>query len=338
MMEGGITGEQFLDHEVIGQAIIDLVQGERPRCAVAFWGAGAAAQLFGPNGPGQARILCELSMNATNPAELEELGAPSNPLIKHLERLHAKVYISQVGAIVCSANASENGLGFGDAAGLVEAGVFLAPDTDAFQRAEQWFKDAWDDANAVDERVLASAWEAWNRKPRGGRPTCAPPVAIAGPSLLGTVIADPARFRGVGFVFTTGRAAKADRDEAAEELTQLDHARDVPLLSDDDYDALRKWPIGDLFTGWAERDLDAWPRKFICIYMPGNAPSYWYYKRVHTVWLREERGVVFAERPPKLKSALSLQRGDAAMLRSDAPLPPHLCASRETRPLALRKC
>ena len=65
------------------------------RCAVAFWGSGAVEQLFGSWLHEAAQIRRDIPMGATNPDELRNLGAPSNPCLKHLERLHGKVYISE---------------------------------------------------------------------------------------------------------------------------------------------------------------------------------------------------------------------------------------------------
>lgn len=54
-------------------------------------------------------------MQATTQAALIALGAPHNERLLHLDGLHAKVYLSRRGAVVCSANASSNGIGFGEA-------------------------------------------------------------------------------------------------------------------------------------------------------------------------------------------------------------------------------
>ena len=152
-------------------------------------------------------------MGGSNPQELKSLGAPTNPRIKHLRGLHAKVYLSDKGLITSSANASNNGIGFLAVAKLVEAGSFHSPQSEAFRSAVRWFENIWNCASVVDEFALDQAEKAWERK-----------THIAGPlnngitsnprSLFDAVANDRARFRGVGFVFTTGNATVEDRDKA----------------------------------------------------------------------------------------------------------------------------
>ncbi|MDQ1159547.1 hypothetical protein QE385_003944 [Sphingomonas sp. SORGH_AS 950] len=311
----------FLDDATLGPAIAEILRGNDVRCAVAFWGAGAVQHLFGLAGmPADARILCDLSMGATNPDELRLLGAPSNRHLKHVERLHAKVYLSDRGAIICSANASDNGIGFLDVAGLIEAGVRLAPDTTAYGQVEAWLRRLARRAKAIDQQALDRATEAWKRRAQMGYPRRPLPIAPGAPSLLATVAANPERYRGIGFVFTNGRARWEDRDEACEALERRDDERPVKRLSRDDRRKLRKWNIGDLFTDWSEAELDAWPRRFICIHRPRTRVSYWFYERVEQILLDDDRGVVFAERRKGMRTALGFAHGRAAMLATDAPL------------------
>lgn len=309
----------FLDDKRLGAAIAKVVAGSNVRCAVAFWGTGAVEHLFPDRGvPKDARIMCDLSIGSTNPKELVVMGAPSNRRLKHVEKLHAKVYISDRGAIVCSANASDNGIGFIDVAGLVEAGVFIGPETAAFKRAAAWFNRMWRGARRLDQAALDRATEAWNRRPRGahnGRRAI--PKGV--PSLLASVAADPKRFRGIGFVFTNGRADEEERDEAHGALMQGNAGR-AKKLTRRELQRLKSWNVGDLFTGWSEQDLDAWPRRFVCIHRPGKRISYWFYRRVEAVLVGEDRGVVFAVRPPGLRQALGFEHGREAMLAADGAL------------------
>lgn len=317
--KAGAVTAAFLDDKKLGPAIADILRGCGVRCAVAFWGTGAVEHLFGPEGlPDDARIVCDLSMESTNPKELRALGAPNSRRVKHLVGLHAKVYISDRGAIICSANASENGIGFRDLAGLVEAGVFLAPDTNGYARAAAWFRRVWRRSETLGPAALARATEAWDRRPRGGGPKRVFPIADGVPSLLKTVADDPARFRGIGFVFTNGRANETDRDEAATALQRRDDEGAVRLLGRDERRKLRKWNVGDLFTGWSEQDLDAWPRRFVCIHRPRVRASYWFYRRTHQILLSENNGVVFAERPRGLHAELGFVHGRDVMLEADA--------------------
>ena len=310
----------FLDDENLGAAIAEIARGADLRCAVAFWGAGAVEHLF-PAGevPGDARVICDLSMGSSNPDELRAMGAPTNRRLKHLAGLHAKVYISRRGAIICSANASNNGIGFRDVAGLVEAGVLLVPETSGYAKAVAWFKRIWRRSAPVDPATLAKATEAWDRRPRWSI-SRAFPIAEGPPSLLRTVAANPSRYRGIGFVFTNGRADEEERDEAATALQRQDDLRAEKLLGRAERRKLNNWNVGDLFTGWSEQDLDAWPRRFVCIHRPRARASYWFYQRAHEIVLGEDRGVVFAERPRGLRAELGFEHGREAMLATDTPL------------------
>jgi len=311
----------FLDDEKLGPKVTEILRGKDVRCAVAFWGTGAVEHLFGSDGlPDNARIVCDLSMGSSNPKELRAMGAPTNPRLKHLVGLHAKVYISNCGAIICSANASNNGIGFRDVAGLVEAGVFLGPGTTGYDRATNWFRRVWRRAGPVDPAALARATEAWDRRPRGRGPKRGFPIAKGVPSLLGTVANDPSRFRGIGFVFTNCRADETERNKAATELQRRDDKRAERSLGRDERRKLQKWNVGDLFTGWSEQDLDAWPRRFVCIHRPRVRASYWFYRRAHEILMGEDAGVVFAERPRNLRAELGFLHGCEAMLANDAPL------------------
>jgi hypothetical protein len=147
------------------------MKGTGLRCAVAFWGTGAAIKLF-RNGrpPVNARIICDLAMGGSNPKELRALGAPANKGLRHLPGLHAKVYLSDLGLITGSANASNNGIGFLETPGLIEAATFHPPKTDPYRAASHWFEAIWGQAQAVDEPALDRANTAWARTSAGNNP------------------------------------------------------------------------------------------------------------------------------------------------------------------------
>lgn len=133
--------------------------------AVAYWGAGAA-DMLGLNSSKPVTIVCDLRSGACNPnvvGDLLDLG------FKIIDRpgLHAKVYVSDSSIVVCSANASANGLGE-EGAELVpdlEAGIFT-DDPDAIAKASLWF-DRQALGPAVDRSVLPELKALWNRRRRG---------------------------------------------------------------------------------------------------------------------------------------------------------------------------
>ena len=163
---------EFLKGDDLSQKIREVVKGKDARCAVAFWGREAVEELFGKEvlERDDVRIVCDLSMGGTNPATLRALGAPENPNIKYLDGLHSKVFLSDNGAIVGSANASNNGIGFmGGNAQLLEAGTYLAPESDAWCSINGWLGDLLRNrSKPVDSQALNAARLAWNRRRGAG--------------------------------------------------------------------------------------------------------------------------------------------------------------------------
>ncbi len=183
--------------------------------------------------------------------------------------------------------------------------------------ASLWFEKIWKRASVVDEIALDQAQRAWGQKARrGGPPGEGRPPDPA--SLFDAVARDRERFRGVGFVFTTGNATTKDRDEAVEAVIKKDKELKVPLLSPSDRKALGAWPVGDLFSNWDHEDIYAWPQRFVCAHRrPNGRFSYWFYERVHTVILEGERGMLLARRPGMLRKELGFKRGAVAMAAVD---------------------
>lgn len=127
------------------------------RCAVAFWGRGAEDWVTGAN----CKIIANLRMGGTNPHALQKINAE----LKQHDTLHAKVYIGSRKAVVASANASANGLGFEgvEQSGWIEAGYLL----NDIQAVSTWFDDQWKVAGEVSRADWDAAKEAWaaRRKP-----------------------------------------------------------------------------------------------------------------------------------------------------------------------------
>lgn len=159
---------EFLYGEALSERIRDVVRGKNLRCAVAFWGAGAVEELFGNEilDREDVWIVCDISMGGTNPDTLCALGAPNNENLGHIEGLHAKLYHSDAGMVVGSANASRNGIGFmNNAAGLVESGMFIKSGTKTWKAARTWFEeDVWSQSTEIDEPTLMTAQITWRNR------------------------------------------------------------------------------------------------------------------------------------------------------------------------------
>jgi hypothetical protein len=306
----------FLSGARLSAAIRRIAAGREARFAVAFWGKGAQG-LYGVAGlPDDARIICDVSLGGTNPAALIELGGPGDQRLRCLDGLHAKVYLSDLGMIACSANASGGGVGFDKPASLSEAGVLHSPDSAAFAEAGRWFERLWRRSRQVDENAIALARSRW--RPTPGR--AAGGGALRNPlSLLDAVVANPARFRGVGFALSTGTSTVDHRNATATAVIAEDNARAAPLLTRREHSAIRQWPVHDVFSEWSVTDIDAWPRRFICAHRGGRGGlSYWFYERVHVAIIDGTDGMVLARKQGALRRALGLAHGTVAMATADA--------------------
>jgi hypothetical protein len=242
----------FLTGKSLTQAIKKVAGGHDLRCAVAFWGLGAAHFLEEAGADlSAARILCDLSMGVTSADALVELGAPTNKRLCRHDGLHAKVYISDVGMVVGSPNASANGLGFDDhSAGWLEAGSFHEPNTQAWRDAASWFNAVYRKAQRVDDEALAEARRKAREKPDAVR------LPVREGSILDLVREHHEQFGPIGFVFTDTRSSKQERDKARDNLRQKFPAKKVDAMPDE-----------GIFTHWSKEELNRWPTSFVSFFL-----------------------------------------------------------------------
>lgn len=312
---------RFLDHEQVRSSVQIVLAGNDIRCAVAFWGDGAIKALFGTKKRAlEARVICDLSMGGTNPKELELLGAPGNSRLKHLKGLHAKLYVSSSGMVVTSANASNRGIGFLDQAELTECGTFHRADTKAFRDATKWFETIWDAAEDIGPEAFAFARAGWANRPRRGTLTGGP--RIAPDSLLRTIAADRERFRGVGVVFSSGKADRNDVEAAAQLAKKASRKGRRSKFEKEQIDSLLSWQDGHVFTGWSEAEASAWPGQFLCVHRGGRgAYSYWCYSRFFVpIELDHDDWTIFAEQSSQLRSSMGLKGKPRQSASADKPL------------------
>jgi hypothetical protein len=204
--------------------------------AVAFWGAGSIEELGLDKRKKPFRVLLDLSAGATNPWVVKTLLDLQPKGVRHVHRLHAKAYIGEKEVVIGSANASANGLGLEgtEATRWTELGM-LTNDKKMMKDTADWFEFLWDSAKKPTPAKIEKAKATWmnNQKKR-------PRDSAKGKGILEAAIANPARFKNIGFwvVISTG---------------------DMTQPAQDDYDELKETKniAVDCWEGWDDIPLDS---------------------------------------------------------------------------------
>lgn len=272
---------KFLAGTQLSAAIRHITAGKDVCCAVAFWGDGAAGELFGGIIDRSARIICDLSMGGTNPRELRTLGAPTNAHLRYRDGVHAKVYLSDRGVVIASANASDRGVGFKlEPARLIEAGV-LAPHDESrgsiWAQAFRWFEKQWPKATKVDKAALARAQTTWDLRQAAARRGGAPAGGSQGRhSLFDVACQNPKIFDDIGFAFASTRIEPVERKRRLQRDKKEVGAKDIGKLQ--------------TYTDWG-KDFDRWPERFFEIWKP---------KEQIYLYLRRKRALLPLSKPDTL--------------------------------------
>ncbi|WP_139150786.1 phospholipase D family protein [Halofilum ochraceum] len=163
----------FVTDTDIVQRVRDLIDEPGDAFLIsAFWGKGAPEKLLGSSTHmKQVRAICNLALGGTNPDAVQDL-LDRGVYIRHNSNLHAKVYASAHRAIVGSANASANGLGFEDEGStqLYEAAIEVS-DPNILADINSWAQSLWDSAatKEITKHDLKLARKAWERRRIKGR-------------------------------------------------------------------------------------------------------------------------------------------------------------------------
>jgi hypothetical protein len=197
------------------------------RVAIAYWGHGSYDWLdTGSIVAMDTTIVCDLMSGACDPDEilrLQNLLGKSRVLKR--DRLHAKVWLTDQGAIVGSSNISANGLGWeGDDElhGSIEANV-IVDDTVTLSAIRSWFEsEVMTGATEITKEDFKEA----HRRHKHHRITRPHPHSNRG-SLLDAIRLDPAAFADRDFIvwiYSQGtQSAEAGRIIAAEQRARQNH-------------------------------------------------------------------------------------------------------------------
>ena len=158
----------FLDDRIaIAAGVRNLFRdAKKIYCIVAFWGSGAE-QLF--NGMNRrkiqrTKIVCNLTMGGTNPNLIEDLRK-KGIRIRHNPTLHSKVYWTDSGVVVGSANASANGLSLEgiDQDGWLEAAIFSDRKSE-IDATNEYVQAVWNESREIQPQDMKNAHARWRRR------------------------------------------------------------------------------------------------------------------------------------------------------------------------------
>lgn len=237
---------------------------------VAFLGPNWVEEVFGDAlPPEEAKVICDLSMGATVRAALTAGGAPYNKRLRHIAgtEMHAKVYLSDEGAVVCSANATQSAL---STRNRIEDGIWVKAGGATYEAIQKRFKERYKTAVQVDQAALDAAPVYTGR-----------PNLPDGLSLVEILRRDPGAFHGIRFVCSTEHVDRAVRDAANRRLDEEDREEDADVNAG---------PRGrrEHFSNW-DHDEAAWPALFFSVHR-GPRGGFILSKHRHHRFLENVRG------------------------------------------------
>ncbi len=165
---GGKMPAQFLSNPAHIRGAIGTLARESKRMdlAVAFVGRDWNDSLA--NFQGNLRVICWLSSTNTNPRAVRQLIKRSNTKVRQRDGMHAKVYLTNLGVVVGSANLSAKALSEMEQNGQDEAAVLLE-DKISRDAIGKWFRTLWTaaDTRKITKNDLNRAEEAYDKARKG---------------------------------------------------------------------------------------------------------------------------------------------------------------------------
>ncbi len=144
---------QLLSETNILEQIKTLLFNANDACfAVAYWGKGSFSKLK-LNKLKNAKIICDLDSGSCDISAIEKMlkkgfEVRTNP------RLHSKLYLTNNGVILGSANASDNGLWFYKKSKQHELSIY-SDDKKIVKQSKEWFEKIWNISTEVTSDDLA---------------------------------------------------------------------------------------------------------------------------------------------------------------------------------------
>ncbi|MEP2683951.1 MAG: phospholipase D family protein [Sulfitobacter sp.] len=193
---------KYLTGTKLRKRIRKVMAGKNPRICVAFLGPNWVDELFKGSLPTDAKIVCDLRMGATVRAALKRGNAPGNEKLRHLAdfEMHAKVYLSDEGAVVGSANATQPALA---GTNRIEDGIWVKMGSVTHKKICSQFDERYEASVQVDQAALDTAPESI-----GG------PGLPSGLTLVEVLRRSPDAVQGVYFVCSAENVDRSVREEA----------------------------------------------------------------------------------------------------------------------------
>ncbi len=208
---------EILHGKDLADAIFSLfAKPGRLRCAVAFWGPSLAKLAFDR----KAEVVLDISMGGTSRNALKAFGLRKKKLpnaksrVTVLDKLHAKIFIGEQLAIIGSANASRNALGFdGRVPALLEAGVVIDRDEDpkAYARLERLFAKYRGLSRPIVPEDLDRAVRAPTNPAARDHSASSETAAL---SIFNSLLARPESFKESSYIFADDNIEKSELKKA----------------------------------------------------------------------------------------------------------------------------
>lgn len=241
----------FLTGKDLSARIKKVMTGKNPQMSVAFLGPNWVKEIFGKSAPEDLKIICDLTMNVTPQAALELANAPNNANLRHVRgiEMHGKVYLSDLGAVVGSANATHSALSSDK---RIEDGVWLAPTGKAYAQLKSEISKRFKSASQVTQADVDAA------------PLTMPGIGhkqdfLDGQTLVEALKRDPNIFKGIRFVFSNVPVKPKIREIAEQETDAECEGNDSSKR--------------DYFANWKCNE-EAWPALFFSIHLGKNLGFY----------------------------------------------------------------
>lgn len=154
--------ENFLFDAFLKNKIKEIISRKNSCIASAFLGFGSEKNI-----PDSSRVICDIGMGGTNANSLIEIRKKLGNDLRWMSAFHPKVYLSDVGCIICSANLSNNGVGFLGQNGLIEVGVFHEYGSSVYTQAKDWFDKCFHQALPVSDVEIDIACRTWSADRKG---------------------------------------------------------------------------------------------------------------------------------------------------------------------------